>query len=140
MDVINQDRVNKITKEKEKIKQKYTEKIKDIKEHYGIDFDIQYLKDDNIDNISFMNLKYKNGFENLLIIYEYSLGKIVYMKYNFTDTRVIRNINRRRMLTLLIKENKINFVIAEIKRAFDDFKQEVLELNLYIENSDKNDK
>ena len=43
--------------EKDKLKQKYNHKINAIKQHYGVEFDVNYFTNEKIKSIKFNNLK-----------------------------------------------------------------------------------
>ena len=58
----------------------YTKKINQIKEDYGVDFDIKYLKGKGIKTIEFYNLKYKK-YLNIRISYHASNKTIDTVEY-----------------------------------------------------------
>lgn len=81
----NEELTKKIIAEKDKITLRYKQKLNDIKQHYGVEFDVEHLKDSSIKNITFVNLKYKNTFSNLSVVYNGETRNFEYMNYEFTE-------------------------------------------------------
>lgn len=121
---------------KNKIKLKYKQQLNDIKQHYGIEFDIEHFSNENLKSVVFYNLKYKNQFNNLSITYNYSTKNIDYISYEFSDSRMVKNANHRQILFYLDKEYKIKLLITEINHANEKYKKEIEEMNNKFQISD----
>lgn len=115
--------------EKDKLKQKYNHKINAIKQHYGIEFDVNYFTNEQIKSIKFNNLKYKNGFDNLSVIYDGTNRKVSYIDYDYSDTRLIKTYNHRRIIPDLEKEFKLKLVVAEVERVNSEYLKEIHEID-----------
>lgn len=115
--------------EKDKLKQKYNDKINAIKQHYGIEFDVNYFTNEKVKSIKFNNLKYKNGFNNLSVIYDGNSRKVSYIDYEYSDTRLIKNYNHKRIVPDLEKEFKLKLVVAEVERANSEYLKEIYEID-----------
>ena len=69
---MNKEMEKMISLEKEKIFQKYKEKVKGVKERYKIDFDLEYEPTNQLKIIRFKIPKYYD-LENLFIAYHFKL-------------------------------------------------------------------
>lgn len=121
----NEELTKKIIVEKDKAKLQYQKRLTNIESHYGVDFDVEHLKDSNIKNITFLNLKYKNTFNNLSITYDEESRTFDYMNYEFLETRNVKSINHRKIISYLEKEYKLKFLILEIERANSEHQKEL---------------
>ena len=74
-----------------------------------------------IDKFEYVNLKYKNGFENVCVNYNPNNKKISYIDYEFTDTRIVKNTKHERLAATLEKDYKLNLIVGEIERANNDY-------------------
>lgn len=124
--------------EKDNIKLKYKQKLNDIKQYYGIEFDVDHCQNEKIKCIKFVNLKYKNGFDNLSIIYNGITKKIDYIDYDFTDLRLIKNLNHKKFASNLEKDFKLKLVVAEIDKANNEYRKKLNEIDFYSQNSMNN--
>ena len=55
----NEEIIKKKIADKDKIKLKYKQRLNLIKQHYGVEFDVEHLNNNEVENIRFINLKYK---------------------------------------------------------------------------------
>lgn len=108
----------------DKIKEEYSEKIKLLKDLYGIEFEIDYLKNNVIDKIKFLNINYRDLANNVKIVYDNNIKKINFISYNCNQIsksghKMIRELCNEIGLKLLIED------ILEINREY----QEDLKIN-----------
>lgn len=124
-----------ITIEKEKIKAVYNQRLYDIKKHHGIEFEVEYFEDEKIKKVTFSNLKYRNGYNNLLVSYNGITQNIDYLDYDYNDSRIIKNSNHRKLISSLEKELKL--VITEIERANTDYIKEIEKIDFTYQNTNQ---
>lgn len=136
MNINNEELIKKKIADKDTAKLKYKQKLNSIKQHYGIEFDVEHLKNNEVENIRFVNLKYKNGFENVCVNYNPNSKKISYIDYEFTDTRIVKNTKHKKLAATL--ENKLNLIVGEIERANNDYVRELEEIDNYYVELEKN--
>lgn len=136
----NEKMIKLIIAEKDKIKLRYKQKLNDIKQHYGIEFDIEHLTNDDIKSITFYNLKYKNTLENLSITYNNSTKKIDYIRYEFSDSKSVKSLDHKKIVFQLDKEYKLRLLIAEINRVNEAYKKEIECIEDEYKKSQNNDK
>lgn len=134
----NEELTKKIIAEKDKITLRYKQKLNDIKQHYGVEFDVEHLKDSSIKNITFVNLKYKNTFSNLSVVYNGETRNFEYMNYEFTEARNVKNVNHKKMLPILDKEYKLKLLVSEIERANSEYIRDLNDIDAAIKNAPKN--
>ena len=103
--------------EKSEETETYNRQLTEIKKHYGIDFELNHLEDTQIKTIRFSNLKYKNCFTNATLTYDNSTNKFNNITYEFTDEKLINNLNRREMISDLSKQYKLDIVVKEINKV-----------------------
>lgn len=127
-----------IIAEKDKVKLKYNQKLNDIKQHYGVRFDVNYLDDGKINSIKFMNLRNKKGYSNLSITYDIKTRKMEYMEYTYSDSRNIKNYNHKAFAFDLENEFKLKMMVAEIERANSEYLKEINEIDLAYKNTSGN--
>ena len=121
--------MNVVYEEKEKITLKYKQKLNNIKQHYGVEFEVETFTNYDVKNIIFVNLKYKNLFTNVSVIYNGKTGKFDYIDYDFLETRSVKNLNHKRLISNLEKEYKLNLIVAEIYRLNENYVKELSEIN-----------
>ena len=96
MNINSEELIKKKIADKDKIKLKYKQRLNLIKQHYGVEFDVEHLNNNEVENIRFINLKYKTGFNNVCVNYNPSNKKvnknIIYSAYNYTHFRDCENI------------------------------------------------
>lgn len=132
-----EDLTKKIIEEKDKLSLNYKQKLNEIKQHYGIEFDVEHLKNSSIKNITFVNLKYKNTFNNLSIIYNGETKSFDYMNYEFSEARNIRSVNHKKMIPILEKEYKLKLLVAEIERANSEYLRNLKDIDNLLKNAPK---
>lgn len=116
-------------KEQDKAKLKYKQKIELVKQHYGIEFDVEHFKDENIETIKFVNLEYKNVLRNIVVIYDNSLQKFNYVSYDYDNESTLKNLNNKKILTGVSKENKLKLVVGEMRRLNEEYQTELKIIN-----------
>lgn len=122
--------------EKDKAKLKYKQKLELIKQHYGVEFDVYYFDNEDVDKIKFSNLEFKTSAKNVSLIYDNKIGKFNYIFYDYDNEQAIRNYDEKKIINGLNREKKLKLVIAEIKRLNEEYKKELLEINeKYKENN-----
>ena len=121
--------------EKDKAKLKYKQKLELIKQHYGVEFDVYYFDNENIDKIKFSNLEFKTSAKNVSLVYDNKIGKFNYIFYDYDSEQAIRNYDEKKIINGLNREKKLKLVIAEVKRLNEEYKKELLEIEeKYKEN------
>lgn len=132
--------IKKKIAEKDRAKLKYKQKFELVKQHYGVEFDVYYSKEDNIDKIKFSNLEFKNSAKNISIVYDNKMGKFNYIFYDYDSEQSIRNYDEKKIMNGLNREKKLKLVVAEIKRLNEEYKKELLEIDeKYKENNQEFD-
>lgn len=126
---INEEIIKKKIIEKDKAKLKYKQKLELIKQHYGVEFDIYYFDNSNIEKIKFSNLDFKNTAKNISLIYDNKIGKFNYVFYDYDSEQSIRNYDEKKIINGLNREKKLKLVIAEIKRLNEEYQKELLEID-----------
>ena len=134
----NEELTKKIIAEKDKISLRYKQKLNDIKQHYGVEFDVEHLKDSSIKNITFVNLKYKYTFNNLSVVYNGETRSFEYMNYEFIEARNVKNVNHKKMLPILDKEYKLKLLVSEIERANSEYIRDLNDIDETLKNAQKN--
>lgn len=135
MNVNNEELTKLIIAEKDKITLKYKQKLNNIKQHYGVEFDVEHSKNNDIKNITFVNLKYKNLFTNVTVVYNGSSGKFDYVDYDLIETRSFKNLNHKRLIPNLDKEYKLKLVVAEVDRLNSEYTRELNEIDETLKNT-----
>ena len=120
-----QEKVN----EKDKAKLKYKQRLELIKQHYGVEFDVYYFNDENIDKIKFSNLEFKTFAKNITMIYDNKIGKFNYIFYDYENEQSIKNYNEKKIISALNREKKLNLVVAEVKRLNEEYQKELQEID-----------
>lgn len=126
---INEEIIKKKIIEKDKAKLKYKQKLELIKQHYGVEFDIYYFDNSNIEKIKFSNLDFKNTAKNISLIYDNKIGKFNYVFYDYDSEQSIRNYDEKKIINGLNREKKLKLVIAEVKRLNEEYQKELLEID-----------
>ena len=121
--------------EKDKAKLKYKQKLELVKQHYGVEFDVYYFKNDNIDKIKFTNLEYKTTAKNISLVYDNKIGKFNYIFYDYDSEQALRNYDEKKIINGLNREKKLKLVVAEVKRLNEEYQKELNEIdNKYRDN------
>lgn len=108
--------------EKDKAKLKYKQKLELVKQHYGVDFNITYFENNNIDKVKFYNLELKSSAKNISLIYDNKIGKFNYIFYDYDNEQSLKNYDAKKLMNSLNREKKLKLVIAEIKRLNEEYK------------------
>ena len=111
--------------EKDKAKLKYKQKLELVKQHYGVDFNITYFENNNIDKVKFYNLEFKSSAKNISLIYDNKIGKFNYIFYDYDNEQSLKNYDAKKLMNSLNREKKLKLVIAEIKRLNEEYKAEL---------------
>ena len=111
--------------EKDKAKLKYKQRLELVKQHYGVDFDITYFENNNIDKVKFYNLEFKSSAKNISLIYDNKIGKFNYIFYDYDNEQSLKNYDAKKLMNSLNREKKLKLVIAEIKRLNEEYKAEL---------------
>lgn len=126
---INEEIIKKKIIEKDKAKLKYKQKLELVKQHYGVEFDIYYFDNSNIEKIKFSNLDFKNTAKNISLIYDNKIGKFNYVFYDYDSEQSIRNYDEKKIINGLNREKKLKLVIAEVKRLNEEYQKELFEID-----------
>lgn len=111
--------------EKDKAKLKYKQKLELVKQHYGVDFNITYFENNNIDKVKFSNLEFKSSAKNISLVYDNKIGKFNYIFYDYDNEQSLKNYDAKKLMNSLNREKKLKLVIAEIKRLNEEYKAEL---------------
>ena len=128
-DKSNDDIVKKKIIEKDKLKLKYKEKLEMVKQHYGVEFDVYYFDNENIDRIKFVNLDFKATAKNISLIYDNKVRKFNYIFYDYDSEQAVKNYDEKKIINGLNREKKLKLVIAEIKRLNEEYRKELLKID-----------
>ena len=94
---MNEEIIKKKIIEKDKAKLKYKQKLELVKQHYGVEFDIYYFDNSNIEKIKFSNLDFKNTAKNISLIYDNKIGKFNYVFYDYDSEQSIEIMMKKRL-------------------------------------------
>ncbi len=133
MSINNQELIKRKIADKDKIKLEYKQKLNLIKQHYGVEFDVEHFDNNEIENIKFINLNYKNGYDNVCVNYNPNSKKISYIDYDFTDTRLVKNLKHKKFADDLERKYKLNLMVAEINRANNEYVEKTNEIDKYYD-------
>lgn len=131
MNINNEELIKKKIADKDKANLRYKEKLNSIKQHYGVEFYVEHLNNNDIENIKFTNLEYRNGYENICVSYNPSNKKICCIEYDFLDTRIVKNLKHKRFISELENKYKLNLLVGEIERTNNDYIKELEEIDNY---------
>lgn len=135
---LDEDNLKKKIIEKDKAKLKYKQKLELVKQHYGVEFDVYYFDNENIDKIKFSNLEFKTSAKNVSLVYDNKIGKFNYIFYDYDSEQAIRNYDEKKIINGLNREKKLKLVIAEVKRLNEEYQKELLEIEeRYKENTEE---
>lgn len=135
---LEEENLKKKIIEKDKAKLNYKQKLELIKQHYGVEFDVYYFDNENIDKIKFSNLEFKTSAKNVSLVYDNKIGKFNYIFYDYDSEQAIRNYDEKKIINGLNREKKLKLVIAEVKRLNEEYKKELLEIEeKYKENTEE---
>ena len=136
-DELYRDNLKKKIVEKDKAKLKYKQSLELIKQHYGVEFDVYYFKNENIDKIKFSNLEFKTSAKNITMVYDNKIGKFNYIFYDYDNEQALRNYDEKKIINGLNREKKLKLVVAEVKRLNEEYRKELTEIDEKYKNDDK---
>ena len=122
---MNQENLKNNLEEKDEKKEKYNQELNDIKNHYQVEFDVYYSKNNNVERIKFLNLTYKKKIENITLIYDNRIGKFNFLSYKLEQNFTTKNLIDKTIISTINKEKRLNLVIAEVLRLSKEYKQEI---------------
>ena len=122
---MNQENLKNKLEEKDEKKEKYNQELNDIKNHYQVEFDVYYSKNNNVERIKFLNLSYKKKIENITLIYDNRIGKFNFLSYKLEQNFMTKNLIDKTIISTINKEKRLNLVIAEVLRLSKEYKQEL---------------
>lgn len=122
---MNIEKTKEKISEKDKLKNKYNLKLDSIKQHYGVEFTIDYFKDNNINKIRFYNLEYKGTIKNISMVYDNKNRNIDFICYDYSKESDANKINDRTMINSINRDKKIKLVIAEVERLNNEYRLEL---------------
>ena len=126
---LEEENLKKKIIEKDKAKLRYKQKLELIKQHYGIEFDVYYFKNENIDKIKFSNLEFKTSAKNITMVYDNKIGKFNYIFYDYDNEQSIKNYDEKKIISALNREKKLKLVVAEVKRLNEEYQKELQEID-----------
>ena len=124
-----------MTEEKDKLNLEYKQKLNNIKQHYNIEFEVDYFKNEEIKEIVFYDLCYKNILDNVSITYETRTKKMEYISFEYNDIRSIKALNHKKLIPTISKNYKLRMVVAEIERVNADYLYQLNEINKLINST-----
>lgn len=129
MNISKEEITKKKISEKDKAKLRYDQKINEIQQHYGINFNLEHLKNSSLKNITFLNLKYKSTFINVSLTYDFDTRSYDYMNYEYIESRNVKNINHKKMISFIDKEYKLKLLIKEVERVNNEYIKELSDID-----------
>ena len=136
-DELYRDNLKKKIVEKDKAKLKYKQSLELIKQHYGVEFDVYYFKNENIDKIKFSNLEFKTSAKNITMVYDNKIGKFNYIFYDYDNETSMKNLTDKKIIDGLNREKKLKLVVAEVKRLNEEYRKELTDIDEKYKNDDK---
>lgn len=131
------DNLKKKIVEKDKVKLKYKQSLELIKQHYGVEFDVYYFKNESIDKIKFSNLEFKTSAKNITMVYDNKIEKFNYIFYDYDNETSMKNLTDKKIIDGLNREKKLKLVVAEVKRLNEEYRKELTEIDEKYKNDDK---
>ena len=123
----NRDLIKEKMVEQQKFRADYQQKIIEIKNEYGVDFNINYLDSGLIKDIIFNVSTYKNKIDNIQIHYDNDMN-LISMNYQYSDNRIVKNLNPKRVIREIEKEYDLKSVFLKI----NDYTSEYIEKSKII--------
>ncbi len=134
----NEEITKMIMAEKDKVTLRYKQKLNNLKQQFGVEFDVDHFGNDRIKSITFVNLKYKNLFINGTVTYDKTNGKFDYIDYDLLETRSFKNLNHKRLISNLDKDYKLKLIVTEVERINNEYLRELNEIDNTLKNAPKN--
>lgn len=138
MELNEEELLKLVIAEKDKLKKDYLQKINGIKQHYGVEFDVNHFNNEKVKDIKFVNLNYKQYYDNLSVTYNGTNGKVDYIDYDYSDTRMVKKANHKRIIPELEKDFKLRLIVAEVERANSDYLKELYEIDSKYQSTKEN--
>lgn len=113
---------NKKLAEKDKAKEEFNKKLGDIKFNRGVNFSIEYLKDDDINYIKFENMEHKPNAKNISLYYNEEYNCFNSIMFEIDD---YSNFKTKDLSKELIKKYKLELAVKEIEMAHQEYKEEL---------------
>lgn len=129
--------IKKKIAEKDKAKSEYDKKIGDIKSTRGVNFSIDYLKNDNINSVMFSNLKYKNKAKNVMVYYNGEYKNFNAITYELNQNITQDDLEDTSMIKKLCDEYKLKMVVKEIEDANEEYRNNLSEIDKKYESLEK---
>lgn len=128
--------INKKISEKDEAKIEYEKKLGDIKTKRGVHFSVNYLKDNEINSITFSNLKYKNKAKNISLYYNGEYESFNAISYELNQNTTLQDTKDITLIEKLNEEYKLKIVVNEIEDANTQYKNKLLEIDKKYSNLD----
>ncbi len=125
---MSEEILNQKIVEQDKAYSKYKNKLNEVKQHYGVEFDVDHFKDNRIKNIKFSNLKYNGNINNISISYNHTSSKFDYINYEYKHDSDIKDINSKILYTDLIKDYRLNLIVSEIDKINNEYINELYKI------------
>ena len=107
-------------KKQQKARFDYQQKMVEIKNKYGVDFNINYLDSDYIKEIVFNISNYKNKINDIQINYDNDMN-LISMNYQYSDNRIAKNFNPKKVIKEIEKENNLQTIFLEIIGCMNEY-------------------
>ncbi len=127
----DEELLNKKIIEEDEVKKKYDKKIGDIKFNRGVNFSIEYLKNNEINMIKFENLDYPKRAKNISLYYSEEYNSFNAITYDSANNESKKDFN---LIKDLEKKYKLNIVVSEIEKAYSEYQEELNAINEKYEN------
>lgn len=122
---MNQENLKNKLSEKDEKKRIFNEELEKIKEHYKVNFKIEFFKNNDIDKVIFLDLSYKKKAEEITLIYNNRIGKFNFISYKMDQNYTNKSLIDKVIISTLNKEKRLNLVIAELLRLVKEYKLEL---------------
>ena len=116
----SQNLIKEKMKEQQKARSDYQQKMVEIKNKYGVDFNINYLDSDYIKEIVFNISNYKDKINDIQINYDSDMN-LISMNYHYSDNRIAKNLNPKKVIKEIEKENNLKTIFLEIIDCMNEY-------------------
>lgn len=116
----SQNLIKEKMKEQQKARSDYQQKMVEIKNKYGVDFNINYLDSDYIKEIVFNISNYKDKINDIQINYDNDMN-LISMNYQYSDNRIAKNLNLKKVIKEIEKENNLKTIFLEIIDCMNEY-------------------
>ena len=116
----SQNLIKEKMKEQQKARFDYQQKMVEIKNKYGVDFNINYLDSNYIKEIVFNISNYKNKINDIQINYDNDMN-LISMNYQYSDNRIAKNFNPKKVIKEIEKENNLQTIFLEIIGCMNEY-------------------